>query len=212
MQIVETNASLFVFFNPCFFFIIAGSEQVCFSSSFYIGFCVWSSTIYRISHFQISHFENRKPMRLPLQRPQPFPRVSSANVASDYTCAAQWERLKRPLPRRHRVIGLKFPFCSPADGTCLRRAARVVSSLTSRPASPQKTWEARPLIFHGVIVADRLMLGAANFRSCLPHMLPTLQRFPEDEQRVGGASRFNCYRVSDKHALPELRPGTSETR
>lgn len=129
-----------------------------------------SSTTYRISHFQISHFESRKPMRLPLQRSQPFPRVSSANVTSDYTCAVRWERLKRPLTRRHGVIGVKFPFCSPADGTCLRRAVGIVSSLTSRPASPQKTWEARPLIFHGVIVADRLMLHAANFCSCSPHV------------------------------------------
>lgn len=141
-----------------------------------------SSTIYRISHF-----ESRKPMRLPLQRSQPFPRVSSANVTSDYTCAVQWERLKLPSnpPPSRYWSQVSFLFSRRRKMFTQGCSDCFQFNLSTREP-PEKPGRRDLSYFIGVIVADRLMLGAANFRSCSPHMLPTLQRFPEDEQRVGG--------------------------
>lgn len=129
-------------------------------------------------------------MRLPLQRSQPFPRVSSAIVTSDYTCAVQWERLKRPSnpPPSRYWSQVSFLFSRRRKMFTQGCSDCFQFNLSTREP-PEKPGRRDLSYFIGVIVADRLMLAAANFRSCSPHMLPTLQRFPEDEQRLGGGGR-----------------------
>lgn len=150
-----------------------------------------SSAVYRISHFHMSHLESSEPMRLPLRRSRPFPRVSFANVNERLHmrgAVAAFEAAAVAL------LEISFLFVPPADGTCLRRAFSDCSRFNlSTREPPEKTWGAKPLVFHGVIVAERLMPRAANFRSCSPHMLPTLRCFPEDEQRIA-FQLLSCYR------------------
>lgn len=110
------------------------------------------------------------------------------NVTNDYTCIQRWEQSEPDgtgvnSHRHHVVIGVKFPFCSPTEGTCLLRPLWIVSILTLDPFEP-KTLKGRFLTFHGVIEANLLMLYAiiftAAFSSCaVPHLPSTLQSMQE---------------------------------
>lgn len=95
------------------------------------------------------------------------------SLTNDYICTQQLQQLKPDgsgvnIHCHHIVIGVKVPFCSPTEGTCLLRPFELF------PFEPSTLWALNRiggfLTFHGVTRANFLMLFAiiftAAFSSC----------------------------------------------